>query len=519
MSIRTEHVEWLESRKLCVETATRLGVHSRGDRIAFPYHGQDGSLLYAKTEVPGDKSSMRCSPSGVDQNRLWGEEELAEDPPKDAALIITEGEKDRIAVKQLGLGFVVSLPSGVANRIEGCKSKAIRCLTVPGDDGKPTLKQDIAKFNKVVIMTDGDRDGLLMRDVLIELLGKDYSWTVDYPSDTKDANEVVTRYGEDQLRKIIDEATPAGDDGSLPWLEHVANMPKMDPLPCGIPCLGDHFRPVRPSFIVVGGQAGAGKSTVIQALTFNLAWANGLKVSLFHAEGDPGIVTKRMRRFWLGKMDPTHLREGFEQRAREQWIADTFRGMSPPRGEVPDFEWLLWSIERQAKMGSSVVCVDPWNQIINSIPRGATKTDVIGDCIRRMKILSQRHNLILIVGHHVTKMMDIHRPPNGYELEGSAHWMNAADHLLMVWKPNTKENRVRLEVVKSKDHATMGKPGHVWCGMPEKVFDLQPRAIPDSQLGKPWEPGTEKPTKAVSQQLKPTRNDPPSEASIIEPEW
>ncbi|WP_296205022.1 LAGLIDADG family homing endonuclease [uncultured Hyphomicrobium sp.] len=862
--LNDSHAEWFTARKLCIETAVQMGVSSRGPGIAFDYSIQ-GKSLYAKVRDPRDKKFTRCVPSGVEQTRLWNEDCLQDDPQPGDSLIITEGEPDAIAVKQLGYQFVVSLPSGAANSLLGCQSKARKCLTIDVD-GEPTLKPDVAKFKRVVVMVDGDSDGVFMRQAITEIIGEEYCWHPTYPTHAKDANDILLRTpvkvghliagsrdmgerldhencGEEGLRAVIENARPAKDDGFIDFIAAEKIVSPLKPLNCGIPFLDPHFRPVKPSFIVIGGQAGHGKalaldtpiptpsgwavmadlrpgdvvfaedgaqcnvvavtepmlgrpcyevgfgtgekiiadaehewltetyldrqsreehqrpkaggafsrdqshllrcptikttaeiastltygagskqnhsiplagtiqcghqehlamdpyllgawlgdghseanritahkdhaqhfidaahrsgfetsiapsggmainihidprkagrarlsfgqmltqlgvrgnkhippgllraevfdratllrglmdtdgsvrkadrvceftsvserlardvfdlvaglgmkptflegdakldgrvvsrkyrvcftadapvfdlpfkrdvqmagtqsrnighrivacrsvpsvpvkciqvdspsrmylasrsyipthnSTITQAILYNLLWANeGLRASIFHAEGDKTIPIVRAKKFWKGKANPAFM-SAESMAKRDAWLADRLAFISPPQGQLPTFEWLLWAIERQALYRKrNVFVIDPWNQIVHKIGPRASKTDYVGECIYELKRLCDRYGLIMIVAHHTTKAIDPRTPPSRYDLADSAHWVNASDHVLLGWKPDESENITRLEIAKSKDHEKMGTPGHVWVGLDAPTFAIQGRIPP-----------------------------------------
>lgn len=471
------HAEWFTARKLCIETAAEMGANSRGPGIAFNYTIA-GKLLYAKVRDPRDKKFTKCVPSGVEQIHLWNQDCLQDEPQPGDSLIITEGEPDAIAVKQLGYQFVVSLPSGAASTLEGCRSKARKCLTIDVD-GELTLKPDVAKFKRVIILADGDADGLHMRQAVMEIIGEEYCWLPTYPDSTKDANDVLVEHGSEGLRNMIENARPAKDDGFIDFMSAETIVSPLKPLPCGIPFLEPHFRPVKPSFIVIGGQAGHGKSTITQAILFNLLYANeGLRASIFHAEGDKTIPIQRAKKFWKGKANPLHMSPD-KLAERNAWIGDRLAFIAPPQGQAPTFEWLVWAMERQALYRKrNVFVIDPWNQIMLKLPRSGSKTDYIGECIYEMKRLGERYGLIIIVAHHTTKAMDPRTPPSRYDLADSAHWVNAADHLMLGWKPDESENVTRLEIAKSKDHDKMGAPGHVWVGLDAPTFSIQAKIAP-----------------------------------------
>lgn len=472
---------------LDVEVAAKLGVSSRGPGVAFPYI-IEGQKLYDKVRDPESKANTRCTPTGVEQTALWNEDCLKGDPQPNDVLIITEGELDAIAVLQVGYRFVVSLPSGAASKPEGCRSKAEKCLTFADKNGDRVLKADIEKFSKVIVLTDGDHDGLLMRKAIVDVIGDDYCWVPRYAEGVKDANDVLmSAGGAAALRAMIEAVDPIKSDGFVDFISAFSKSKRYQPLNCGVQILAPHFRPIRPSLIVIGGRAGQGKSTITQALLFSLLHANeSLRASVFHAEGDVHIPIQRSKVFWKGRNLKQHLHFTEELKAqRDAWISERLAFIEPPQDEPPTFEWVLWAMERQAlHRGRNVFVIDPWNQVVHNFGR-QNKTDYIGECILKMKALAKRLNLILIVAHHTTKASDPREPPTEYDLADSAHWANAADHLLLGWRPRKDVNVTRLEVAKSKDHHVMGRPGVVWVGMTEgragaspTAFELELRADP-----------------------------------------
>lgn len=484
MSGLTErHAQWLEGRMLDVEVAAKLGVTSRGPGVAFPYV-LNGQKLYDKVRDPESKANTRCVPSGIAQTSLFNEDCLKEEPKPTDPLIVTEGEPDAIAVLQLGYQFVVSLPSGAAATLDGCRSKALKCLTIAREEGRPLLKADIAKFKKVIVLTDGDHDGLLMRKAIVEIIGEEFASVCAYPEGAKDANDVLMAQGPAALRTMIEGAVPVMSDGFLDFVEADKVLPTIKPLDCGIPFLKPHFKPVRPSLIVIGGQGGHGKSTITQAVLFSLLFANpDLRASIFHAEGDKKIPVRRARSFWKGMVNPSHM-TATAIADRESWLKDKLAFISPPQGEMPTFKWLIKAMEHQALYRKrNVFVIDPWNQVLHDIGRNS-KTDYIGDRIYDLKRLAETYRLIIIVAHHTTKAVDPRQPPGRYDLADSAHWVNAADHQLMVWKPYEDKNVTQIEVAKSKDHELMGVPGSKWVTLEsavDSVFRINAAADPRPQ--------------------------------------
>lgn len=465
------HAEWLEARVLSIEVAAELGVHSAGPNIAFPYV-LNGKLLYEKHRNPRDKTRTRCVPMGVDQTFFWNEDCLTEEPKITDVLIITEGEPDAIAVKQTGYQYVVSLPSGAANTESGCLSKAERVLTVVDEGGNRILKVTIARFKRVVILTDCDHDGLLMRAAIAKVIGEEYCWLPEYPEGCKDANEVGQKFGDAAVRKLVEDAQPMRSDGFVP-LTDIANAAKPTTYLTGMSWLDVHLKLTRPEFFVIAGTAGAGKSTVAQRIAMGLAWEHRMPVSIFNGEGHESIVLTRARRFWKAMNPNVSTADPQKQAERDYWIRQHLALVKPPQDQLPTFEWLMWAMERQAlDRKRQVFLLDPWNEIIHERPKHTTLTEYTGECIIRMKRLADRHRLILMVAHHVKKPENPKALPSPYDIADSAHWFNKADHCLIVHRPDEGANKTLLYIGKSKDHELMGRPGKVWAAMSSDPFNM-----------------------------------------------
>jgi twinkle protein len=474
------HAEWLENRRLSVEIAVKHGWHSRGPSIAIPYIVK-GKTLYVKTKDPTDKRRQRCHPEGIEQVHLWNTDCLDESPGQDATLWLTEGEEDALALLQCGQQYVVSMPSGSQDTASGARSKAEKVLARRDGSGL-ILDPRIAKFRRIAVMTDGDSAGIHLRNAVVDLVGREYCWVPTYPDGTKDANDVL-RLGADAMARLIETIQPVRSDGFIDFITADTQTPTLKPMNCGIPFLHRHFRPVRPSFIVIGGPAGQGKSSITQSLLYSLLWANeDLRASIFHAEGNKRIPVRRARLFWRNQVNPPQMSDEIKLE-RDRWVADRFGFIAPPQDEVPDFKWFLWAMEQQALYRKrNVFVIDPWNQVLHSVPKGANKTDYIGDCIWQMKRVAERLGLIIIVAHHTTKEDDPMKPPTPYKLADSAHWYNAADHLLLCWRRKPDENAVMLNVAKSKDHELMGRPGHVWVRFATQKDSTGNETITDFRL-------------------------------------
>ena len=81
------------------------------------------------------------------------------------------------------------------------------------------LKAGLQTVKKVILATDGDQKGCVLRDELALRLGRPRCWYVSYPHGCKDANEVLVRHGADALRELLEGAKPMVPDRLVSFSE------------------------------------------------------------------------------------------------------------------------------------------------------------------------------------------------------------------------------------------------------------------------------------------------------------
>src|SRR5262249_7963332 len=142
-----------KKRHLDPDLAMRLGVLSEGSApssaVLFEYR-LNGQVHNVK--VRRGKGNMPWAQSGKPLI-LWNVDTLADPPAPDEPLVITEGEFDALAILQTGaFTRVVSVPNGAPGRADEEGGKRYAYLF----DARGNLLTDIAKFNTVILATDGD---------------------------------------------------------------------------------------------------------------------------------------------------------------------------------------------------------------------------------------------------------------------------------------------------------------------------------------------------------------------------
>ena len=454
-----------EERGLDPEIAAKLGAKFSNGKFTFQYT-RDGALQFRKVRTP-DKQFF-IEPSGK-RLQFWNLDQVPVLPSRPSEpLVICEGEFDAIAVAQCVGGYVLSVPNGVAGkRSEGD--------IVIAEDNRfaylwsgEKLIPEIDQFDKIILCTDGDEPGLILRDELALRIGETRCWYVTYPTGAKDANDVLKAQGYQGVRDLIARARPLRP-GYLMKPSDIPPRALNTTYSTGWGFMDQHLKIERPEMIVVTGQPNHGKGQFIRCLAFNLARAHGWRTA-FLAQEDPAHRIKRdMRRF---AMSQYRFPNRDQQQEAIDWIDQHFRISQMPEDEPVTLDMVANEMEAAAlHHDCQVFCLDPWNEVEHQYGRD-TETQYIERSLRFLLRKMRRLNLVLIVAAHPTKI-DEGQKASLYRISGSANWKNKCQHGIIVHKPSADSNSVELIVEKSKDWETMGIPGAMWLEFKRDICDYQ----------------------------------------------
>lgn len=240
-------IEYMKGRGISEETCTKYHITDAEDKnIVFPFYNERNEVEFIKYRNPDPKpgeakewSEKNCKPI------LFG---MAQCNLENKTLIITEGQIDSLSVAEAGIENAVSVPTG-AN----------------GFTWVPHCWIWLQNFNKIIIFGDHEKGHITLYDAMLERF-KSKVWHVaeeDY-KDCKDANDILRKYGKEQIQKCIDGAiqAPVLKVISLDQVEDI-NPYDLEKVPTGISevdkilCGGLPFGQV----VLVTGKAGDGKST------------------------------------------------------------------------------------------------------------------------------------------------------------------------------------------------------------------------------------------------------------------
>lgn len=459
-----EHAEALDAkRRISPETSARLGIVSRGKAVGFEYRTQTGMLSFVQWRGP-DKSFW-IEPAGAPLC-LWGLDRLSEIVGTQDSLIITEGALDAASLVEVGFECTTSVPNGAPSKpTEGdVDPRDDRRFSYLWDDAG--LVAPLAAAKRIILAVDNDAPGTVLRDELALRLGADRCFGVVYPQGCKDANDVLVRYGREELVKVIDEAFPLIPD-RLCKLSEVKDPGAQVKYTSGWRALdeGLKFRIVPPELVIITGKPGAGKSQWSLNLCLNLARLHGLKGAVVQFEDSIRRVRCDIQNY------AEHWHHG-DVDAAERFV-DRHVWVLPPSVADEDRRDLMWLHrviwEAAARHGCRWVLVDPWNEIEHMWDRGQGEVEYTNNALRDLKRLARRYDIAIMLVAHPDKHGGRNESIDTmtlYSISGGSAWKNKADHGIIIARETQGEGdgkveteRTIVKLDKCKDHQVMGFPG------------------------------------------------------------
>jgi twinkle protein len=445
-----EHQKWLEGRGLDLEIATSYGLYTDrqshdGRDLVIPYR-RDGKTINHKYRGP--QKRFRQDPGAP--RAFWNEDCLRDATLASEPLVVTEGELDALAAIQAGFPRAVSVPDGASSNLEFV------------GEIWPLLK-DVCQ---VILSGDGDEPGHKLNGELARRFGAARCSWVAYPDGTKDLGDILRLKGETAVKDAIRGAKPYPVKG-LYKLSEYPDVGEPITYETGFITLNSHFRLWRGEFIVITGVPSHGKSRFALELLASLAMNHKHRsaIASFEMRIAP-YVRDVLREHFIGKAAKDFTLS--DKRAADAWIEEMFVFIDQDPREESEEATIDWLIDRAGdavvRYGVDWFLLDPWNQVEHKRERGENESDYQGRAIRALKRFARSYDCGVLVVAHPNKDVKLPngeiRAPNLYDISGSAHWYNAADHGLIV-SGDTTSNVREITVEKSR-YRSAGVPGSGW---------------------------------------------------------
>lgn len=441
-TLSAKHVKALEARGIDPEVAVRYGLFTAQgkfngrDGLAIPFL-REGRVINHEYRGPGKQFQQDAG----SPRSFWNEDCLRDPSLNDLPLVITEGPIDALSILHVH-PRTVSVPNGAGTNM----------------DFLADLMPLLAKAPRIVLGGDGDDPGRKLNGELARRLGAARCAWLTYPDGCKDSNDVLKAHGTAGLARLLADAKPYPIKGVY-RLSDYPDIREPETYPTGWISLNPFLKLWAPEFMVVTGIPASGKST----------WALSLLCQLAEDHGHRAAVLSREMPIVPYVRDVLRKFHGGDTPAADAWIEDRFLFLDEdPRDEADEID-LDWVIDKASdaviRYGIRWLLIDPWNQLEHRRSRESTE-EYQERAIRTLKRFAKSYGCGVIVVAHPTKDVKDHksgklRTPGLYDISGSAHWYNAADHGVVIDRPDTQSSEVRVCIKKSR-FKSGGMPGEAW---------------------------------------------------------
>lgn len=391
------------------------------------------------------------------------------------SVFITEGEIDAMSLGQCGFSPAISVPNGALQNPTKIETTKFTYL-----DHDIEL---LAPYDRVYLITDGDQPGINLRLELAQRLGRERCYTTTYPDGCKDANDVLMKHGIDAVTELVALARPIPIEGLGSYTDTIDEAwadvqgGRDHGFSTGFAELDNLWR-VRPSELTtISGIPTHGKSEFVDQLMINLMKYEGQRFAVASLESTEGRHTNKLISKLTGEsvyqtdrhpcIDRAEW-EGYHAYLAENIFPLRFTDVTPTVDIIIDLAKIA-----QIRHGINGLIIDPYTNLVQ--PAGRDDRQLVGDNLGKLERFSKQSGLYIWVVAHPTKMWKDDNGdfavPEGYNISGSANWMDKSDNILVVYRPATDPG-TRIYVRKNK---LMGYRGHMSLS-----FDLESGTYSDT---------------------------------------
>lgn len=421
---KPEALQYLESRGISEEVAKRyeITVQTKNPNIlVFPFYDEVGKLKFVKyRKTDFDKTK--------DANKEWCESKtkpilfgMKQCDTSFKRLVIVEGQMDCLAVATAGINNVVSVPTGAK-----------------GFTWVPYCWNWLCKWEEIIVFGDYEKGSISLLEELSKRLKTKIKHVreEDY-LDCKDANEILLKYGKEQVIKCVENAIPIPLENVIdladvkdvdPYsLEKIpTRIQEVDKLLCG----GLIFGCVN----LITGKSGKGKSTLASQILGNaidcgynvFAYSGELPNFLFKSAIDfqsagPQNVIEENR--------GEYVRRYVRKSAKEE-IEEWYRGkcMLYDRTMVNDEDTdLLKTIEQMIiSQNVRVILIDNLMTMISQTNVKGSKLDSQSNISHKLEDMARFYNVCIILVAHKRKDSGIDDEDMDDSIRGDSDIVNSA---------------------------------------------------------------------------------------------
>ena len=408
------------------------------NNIVFNYF--EGDILVNKKYRSGNKKftqSKNGKPIFYNINSVIGESEC----------YIVEGEFDVLALYEIGIKNVISIPNGANDN----------------DNYWINSEKYIKDIKRFYIATDNDESGNNIADKIAQRLGRYRCERVIF--DGKDANDDLksgvlskTIYntqkypiaGTFKVDDVFDDILKLYDNG----------LPKtISPKHSCFGNINEVFSVMRGHLVVCTGIPSHGKSNFTEWYVLNLIKDYDMKASFFSPEHHPfelhhtSFIEKTFgKNFFYDNKDLPRISK-HEIFKYKEWANEKIYLTGTENGEFPTWDWLFDKFKEQLfSYGVDIFVIDAFNKLgFNS---KGSKIDQINDVLTKLTMFAQMHNVIIFLVAHPTKMSKnqsgFYDSPTLYDVSGSADFRNQTHDGFCIYRYFGDDSYTSFENLKTK---------------------------------------------------------------------
>jgi len=421
-------VNYMKSRGISEEVTRKYEITTQTDRdniLVFPFYDEFDQLQfvkYRKTDFNKEKDKSKewcernCKPI------LFGMNHCNSD---NGTLVLTEGQIDSMSVVEAGIENAVSVPTG---------SKGFTWI--------PYCWNWIQNFDTIIVFGDNENGHLTLLDEISRRFQNKVKHvrTEDY-KDCKDANEILQKYGKEQIRLCIENAIPLPvrqtidlcdvEDVDIFALEKLKTGIKgLDHLLYGgLPFGGVHL---------ITAKAGSGKSTLASQLLIQ-ARHQGYKCFAYSGEL-PNYLFKAWMTFQVAGRkcvfeyeNPNTGYQGYSiSKTNKQLISDWYKGyiylydnsVLETGNETKDLLKVIEEVIQQYDV--RVILLDNlMTAMIMDASKGSNDYERQTDFVNKLRLIALKYNVIILLVAHMRKNNFAETNSND-EVAGSSNITNIA---------------------------------------------------------------------------------------------
>lgn len=448
-------IKYLLSRGISEDTLKQFQIGNENGNLALPY--LDNGVLTGVKIRNQNKENPRYFSITNSVFGLFNKDNISKNS---STLIITEGEIDALVIYQCGFKNVVS-PGNGGNSLAALIDRE---------------RYYINSFNSLIILSDNDETGSNMSSIFI----KEFDDKVKLPNkdlylDCKDMNEIFLKYGEVQIKKIVESA-----ERKIEGLRNLDTNPYQGIaaiegkyIPTGLPSIDFGINDLGPGLVtLITGRSNGGKSTLVNQVIANAINTDN-KVLLISGEGLQEILINNLYKTIIGRDEKYFDYKKINKRsykepksdvliALKKWHKGKFTLFSKGDSKLKTIDELFNLINIEVKANNhNLIVIDNMMSVL-SVEKVTEKYEKQADLVQKCCDLAKSYYIHIILVLHPNKQVQKGQTMDFEQISGSGDIYNKADNIIAV-KKNYKEDDIsqgidgEVEVLKNRYFSDLPK--------------------------------------------------------------